>query len=83
MKDDVENDDDNIENIEIQSETEPELPTNLQVVNAGDVVCDICRRTFLGTGSLRKHIDKMHEEKENLNAKMQKSVHNKKGTNKL
>ena len=63
--DDVQNDDDddNIENIETQSETEPELPTHLQVVTAGDVLCDICRRTFPGTGSLRKHIDKMHKGK--------------------
>ena len=56
-------DDDNIENIETQGETEPELPTNLQVVNTGDVVCDICRRKFPGTGSLRKHIDKIHKGK--------------------
>ena len=82
--DDVENDDGNIENIETQSETEPELLTNLQVVNAGDVVCDICRRTFLRIGSLRKHIDKMHKGKGKFKCpKCKKSVHNKKGTNKL
>ena len=59
-KDDDENDD---YPIETQTETEPELPTNLPQVNPGDVICDICKRRFPGTGSLRKHIDKMYKGK--------------------
>ena len=64
-KDDDEDDD---YNIEIQTEIEPELPTNLPHVNPEDVICDICERRFPGTGSLRKHIDKMHKGKGNSNA---------------
>ena len=59
-KDDEEEDD---YNIETQTETESELPTNLPQVNPGDVICDICKRRFPGTGNLRKHIDKMHKGK--------------------
>ena len=54
-------------NIETQTETKQELPTNLPQVNPGDVICDICKRRFPGTGSLGKHIDKCIRGKENLN----------------
>ena len=73
-KDDGEDDD---YNIETQTETDPELPTNLQEVNPGDVVCDICKRKFPGTGSLRKDIDKMHKGKGKF--KYQKVYMTKKG----
>ena len=32
-------------------------------MNPGDVRCDICKRTFPGSMSLQKHIDKMHKGK--------------------
>ena len=37
--------------MDTKTETEPELPANFPTVNPGDVVCDICKRTFPGTGN--------------------------------
>ena len=50
--------------IETQTETEPELPTNLPQVNPGDVICDICKIRFPGTGSLRNTLTKCTRGKE-------------------
>ena len=47
--------------METQTKTEPEVPQNPPSVNPSDVSCDICHRTFPGTGSLRKHMDKVHK----------------------
>ena len=58
-------DDDDDNHMEIQTETEPELLTNLPQVNPRDVICNICKRKFPGTGSLKKDIDKMHKGKGN------------------
>ena len=56
---DDDNDDDPVET----EETEPEVPQNLPQISHGDVKCDLCDRTFPGTQSLRKHMDKMHKGK--------------------
>ena len=75
-KDDDEDDD---YLMETQTETEPELHTNLPQVNPGDLIYDICKRRFPGTGSLKKHIDKMHKGKGKFKCpKCKKSVHNQK-----
>ena len=44
-------------------ETEPEVPQNLPQISHGNVTCDLCDRTFPGTQSLRKHMDKIHKGK--------------------
>ena len=62
------NDEDEDYKIETQTETEPELPTNMPQVNPGDVICDICKRSFPGTGSLRNTLTKCIRGKGNSNA---------------
>ena len=56
---DDDNDDDPVETEEIG----PEIPQNLPQISHGDVNCDLCDRTFPGTQSLRKYMDKMHKGK--------------------
>ena len=54
--------------MDAENETEPELPQNLPKVNQGDVTCDIFKRTFPGSMSLQKHIDKCIKAKASLSA---------------
>ena len=52
---DDKNDDDPVET----EETEPEVPANIPETTLGDVNCVLCDRSFPGTQSLRRHMDKM------------------------
>ena len=56
-------DDDNNDDPVKTEETEPEVPANLPEISHGDVNCELCDRSFPGTQSLRKHMDKMHKGK--------------------